>query len=317
MESADTGSDPLAAAGVLFRDDAGRLMVVRAVYEAEHPVEVPGGGWETQDASPRETAARELLEEMGLRVGLRGLACIDWSLGELRPPIVSFLYWAAPLTAAQLSGIRLQEEELGGYAFVTAAQAASALPPKLSRRVGCCLRAPAGSGAVELEDSWPVGPAAAPLPPAPPYTKADGLPLAGGDRPTVTPPLDHTTYIATRPRIRAEVEVLATDPPGRAVVVAAGTVAADRESPRGAARRLLRARGRAGPPGRLLGLDWLPGGSGRTRLVYVFDGGHADATPTESAAEGTGARVAACLARRGTAGGPIELVDGVPSAGSP
>ncbi|GJF31579.1 hypothetical protein KNE206_42790 [Kitasatospora sp. NE20-6] len=318
MGAAGTGSDPLAAAGVLFRDDTGRLMIVRAVYEAEHPVEVPGGGWETADATPRDTAVRELLEEMGLRPELRELACVDWSIGDRRPPIVSFLYWAAAPGAEELAAIRLQEDELGGYAFVTPDQAASALPPNLSRRVMACLRAPAGTGPVELEDSLPAGQSAALLPPGPvpAYTKAAGLALAGGDRPPVVPPLDHDTYIATRPRIRAEAEVLTTGPDGRALA-ARTTVAADRETPRGAAARLLRTASGGPPPGRLLGLDWLPGGTGCTRLVFVFDGGPTGpAGPVDGAAPATGARAAACLARRGSARGPIELVDGVAPDGS-
>ncbi|MEV6208442.1 NUDIX hydrolase [Kitasatospora sp. NPDC051914] len=314
------GPFPLAAAGVLFRDGAGRLMVVRAVYEHEHPVEVPGGGWELQDATLRETAVRELLEEMALRPRLQGLASVDWAMARSRPPIVSFLYWAPAPTAAELAAVRLQEDEIGGYAFVTPRQAMSALPPKLSRRVAACLRATAGSEPVELEDSRPVGPAAALLPPlpAPPYTRAAGLALAGGDRPPVTPPLDRRTYIATRPRIRALVQVLATDGAGRAVS-AEGPVAADRETPRGAAARLLRERlGPVRPPGRLLGLDWLPADAGAMpQLVYVFDGGRlgGGARPDAVPAAEAGPRVAACLARRGGPGGAIELVNGVPAAG--
>ncbi|WP_052390567.1 NUDIX domain-containing protein [Streptomyces sp. NRRL B-24484] len=317
----DGAAGPLAAAGVLFRDAAGRVMVVRAVYESRHPVEVPGGGWEPGDATLRATAVRELQEEMGLRPRLLALASVDWAMSSSRPPIVSFLYWAQPLTAAELAAVRLQEDELGGYAFVTPRQAASALPPRLSRRVAACLRSPAGSGPVEMEDSFPVGPAAAGLPPgpAPAYTRADGLDLAGGDRPPVVPPLDRETYYATRPRIRAEVQVLAADPGGR-VRTARAPVAADRETPRAAAARLLRERlGSVRPPGRLLALDWLPGD--RPRLVYVFDGGrpdrHRPAGEPAAAAEAAPAedrRTAAALAHRGAVSGPLELVDGVPAA---
>ncbi|MEV7182194.1 NUDIX hydrolase [Kitasatospora sp. NPDC093679] len=312
----DGVAGPLAAAGVLFRDAAGRVMVVRAVYESRHPVEVPGGGWEPGDATLRATAVRELQEEMGLRPRLLALASVDWAMSRTRPPIVSFLYWAQPLTAAELAAVRLQEDELGGYAFVTPRQAASALPPRLSRRVAACLRAPAGSGPVEMEDSFPVGPAAAGLPPvpAPPYTRAAGLDLAGGERPPVVPPMDRETYYATRPRIRAEVQVLVAGPAGRVLSVQE-PVAADRETPRGAAARVLRERfGSVRAPGRLLALDWLSGGA--PRLVYVFDGG----CPGGGRSGGTAAaagdrRTAAVLARRGAAAGPLELVDGAPAAG--
>ncbi|MFD9126592.1 NUDIX domain-containing protein [Kitasatospora sp. NPDC059571] len=337
MVPAVTASDPLAAAGVLFPDGAGRLMVVRAVYERRHPVEVPGGGWELQDATPRDTALREIAEEMAVRAELGPLACVDWALDALRPPIVSFLYWAAPLTAGQLAAVRLQEDELGGYAFVTPRQAASALPPKLSRRVAACLRAPAGWGPVELEDSLPVGQSRVFLShePAPPYTAADGIDLAGGDRPPVIPPLDRATYIATRPRIRVAVRILATDAAGRVLAedgnaaadgdgdgsgprLPGAVVAAEAETPRQAAARVLAGRPGlpGGPPGRLLGLDWLPGGGGPARLVYVFDGGTAvppgpGLRPVEAGEAGP--RTAACLAVRDSPGGPIELVGGAPA----
>ncbi|MCU7825888.1 hypothetical protein, partial [Kitasatospora sp. DSM 101779] len=136
----------------------------------------------------------------------------------------------------------------------------------------------------------------------------------GGAGPPVVPPLDRETYYATRPRIRAEVEVLAADPAGRVVAVHA-PVAADRETPRGAAARLLRERlGTVRPPGRLLALDWLPGD--RPRLVYVFDGGRLDRhRPADGAAAAGDRRTTAALAHRGTASGPLELVDGVPVAG--
>ncbi|MFD0527487.1 hypothetical protein ACFQ1I_10020 [Kitasatospora arboriphila] len=92
-------------------------------------------------------------------------------------------------------------------------------------------------------------------------------------------------------------------------------VAADRETPRGAAARVLRERfASVRAPGRLLALDWLPGGA--PRLVYVFDGG----CPGGGRSGGTAAaagdrRTAAVLARRGAAAGPLELVDGAPAAG--
>ncbi|WP_158515608.1 NUDIX domain-containing protein, partial [Kitasatospora sp. MBT63] len=76
----EDGRDLLAAAGVLFTDERGRLLVVRVSYAAEHPVEIPGGGWEDADGSPRETARREIEEELGITPRLGPLACLDWSL---------------------------------------------------------------------------------------------------------------------------------------------------------------------------------------------------------------------------------------------
>ncbi|MFJ1705545.1 NUDIX hydrolase [Kitasatospora sp. NPDC088346] len=293
-EAGGEGRELLAAAGVLFTDRQGRVLVVRVSYAAEHPVEVPGGGWEDQDDSPRRTAVREIEEELGITPRLGALACLDWSLDRDRPPIAAFLYWAEPLTDAELDVLRLEEGELGWYGYLTPEQAASALPPLLSRRVTACLRAPRSAGPLELAVGRPVGHTAArytAVPPAP-YTGPAGLPPLHTERPAPPPPMDRATYLATRPRIRAKARMLFTDEQGRILLVRlqprpgerpywvlpGGGVEADRELPREAARREIHEElGWEREPGRLLALDWeapdprRPGD--RPRLVHVFDGG--------------------------------------------
>ncbi|MFC5641715.1 NUDIX hydrolase [Kitasatospora cinereorecta] len=301
------GRGLLAAAGVLFPDELGRILLVRVSYQAKYPIEIPGGGWEPPDGSPRRTAIREIEEELGITPRLGPLACLDWSLDRLRPPIAAFLYWAEPLTGDQLAALRLEEEELGAYAFLTPDQVSSALPPRLSRRVTACLSAPRAAGPLELENGRPVGHSARHLPadpPPPPYTGAAGLPWPGDrDRPAPPPPpMDRATYIASRPRILAKARTLFTDPDGRVLLVRlmpwerdpaphwtlpGGSIESDRELPRAAAARELGEElGWDRTPGRLLGLDWtaITDDEGRDSavLTYVFDGGTAD--PAELAA---------------------------------
>lgn len=294
MAAADVdagGRGLLAAAGVLFPDAHGRVLVVRLPYDREHPVAIPGGGWEPQDRSPRETAGREIAEELGFTPTLRQLACVDWAVKEGRPPIVAYLYWADPLTDEQVAAFRPDAAEVGGWAWLDAEDAGRALPPLLSRRVLACLRAPRAAGPLELEDSRPTG-HAADLPeldgPAPEYVglaAAPGLGAAAGavatgealSDPPPEPPLDRATYYATRPRIRAKARAVFTDDAGRVLLVRlrpyegprgavphwtlpGGGVEADRETPRAAARREIREElGLEVTPGRLLALDWQPG----------------------------------------------------------
>ncbi|MFC5887507.1 NUDIX domain-containing protein [Kitasatospora sp. CM 4170] len=298
------GRELMAAAGVLFPDGQGRVLVVRLPYDRKHPVAIPGGGWEPEDLSPRRTAVREIAEELGFTPRLGPLACIDWTLDDLRPPIAAHLYWAEPLTPEQSAAFTPDAAEVGGWAWLTPEQAGHALPPRLSRRVGACLRAPRSAGPLELEDSLPAGHTLDHLAAEPPvdYTGLAGVALTGGaDRPTAgaaAPPLDRATYIATRPRIRAKARTLFTAADGRVLLVRlrpwdgpggeepywvlpGGGIEADRELPRAAARREVREElGWECEPGRLLALDWLPGreadpASRRDTavLVYVFDGG--------------------------------------------
>ncbi|GAA1390500.1 hypothetical protein GCM10009639_19400 [Kitasatospora putterlickiae] len=295
------GRGLLAAAGVLFPDGRGRVLVVRLPYDRRRPVAVPGGGWDPQDGSPRRTAVREVEEELGFTPRLGALACLDWTVDHHRPPIAAHLYWAEPLTPAQAAAFTPDRAEVGGWAWLTPEQAGHALPPRLSRRVTACLRAPRAAGPLELEDGLPVGHSLDHLAPgpAPAYTGAAGLadlsphwpaglsPAPPADAP---PLLDRDSYIASRPRIRAKARTVFTDRAGRVLLVRqrpwdlpggdvpywtlpGGGVEADREFPRAAARREVREElGWSCEPGRLLALDWRPGRED-TLLVYLFDGG--------------------------------------------
>ncbi|SOB79945.1 NUDIX hydrolase [Streptomyces sp. 1331.2] len=311
MENAGAsgGRGILAAAGVLFPDRDGRVLVVRLPYDRKHPVAIPGGGWEPTDRSPRETALREIAEELGFTPRLGPLACVDWALSGSRPPIVAYVYWAEPLTPEQAAEFRPDTAEVGGWTWLSTEQAGHALPPRLSRRVTACLRAPRTAGPLELEDSRPAGHTLRELPadgPAPEYL---GLAAAPGLAPASTagsvrrppepqePPMDRDTYYATRPRIRAKARALFTDTDGRVLLVRlrpwdgprgqvpywtlpGGGVEADRETPRAAARREIREElGWEVEPGPLLAVDWQPGAAadpaanpatGRDTAVLVY-----------------------------------------------
>ncbi|MGW4379494.1 NUDIX hydrolase [Kitasatospora sp. NPDC004531] len=356
-----TGRGLLAAAGVLFPDERGRVLAARVSYRTEHPIALPGGGWEASDPSPRHTAVREIREELGITPVLRELACLDWSRDHRRPPVAAFLYWADPLTEAQRAAIRLEAAELDALVHLTPEQVLTALPPLLSRRVGSCLRAPRSAAPLELADGLPAGHSALHLRawPAPAYTGPAGIAALlppGGDRPAPPPPMDREAYYASRPRIRGKARMLFTDERGRVLLVRlvpwngespwvlpGGSIEADRELPREAARReTLEELGWHREPGRLLAIDWMSAVGGELpRTVLVFDGGTVSSallstvrTQEEEIAEWglftpeearrllppSGAlRLAACLATRALppGAGPAELLNGVPQSGSP
>jgi 8-oxo-dGTP diphosphatase len=67
---------PRVAAGVLFRDAAGRVLLVKPTYKDGW--DIPGGYAEPGE-SPRQAAAREVEEELGLTVPIGRLLVVDWA----------------------------------------------------------------------------------------------------------------------------------------------------------------------------------------------------------------------------------------------
>ncbi|MFD3658494.1 NUDIX domain-containing protein [Streptomyces sp. NPDC058620] len=146
----------LAAAASLFRDDAGRVLLVEPNYRAGWAL--PGGTVESDTGeSPRQAARRETAEEIGLDLEPGRLLAVDWARGSARPPIAAYLYDGGVLTEAQFAGIRLQEEELLSWALVEPAELGRFLLGPLGLRVAAALTVlDSGAGTAELEDGRPV-----------------------------------------------------------------------------------------------------------------------------------------------------------------
>ncbi|MGH3687928.1 MAG: NUDIX domain-containing protein, partial [Pseudonocardiaceae bacterium] len=69
-------SRPYIAAGVLFFDDAGRILLVQPTYKDHW--DIPGGYVETGE-TPAQTAAREVQEELGMEAPVGPLLVADWA----------------------------------------------------------------------------------------------------------------------------------------------------------------------------------------------------------------------------------------------
>ncbi|MGH3807720.1 MAG: NUDIX domain-containing protein [Pseudonocardiaceae bacterium] len=107
-------SRPYIAAGVLFFDDAGRILLVQPTYKDHW--DIPGGYVETGE-TPAQTAAREVQEELGMEAPVGPLLVADWAPHPDEGDKLLLIFDGGTLTAAQLNGIRLQADELASYDF--------------------------------------------------------------------------------------------------------------------------------------------------------------------------------------------------------
>jgi 8-oxo-dGTP pyrophosphatase MutT (NUDIX family) len=141
-------------AGVLIRDEQGRVLLVEPTYKPYW--EIPGGAVEA-DESPRAACMREVEEELGLRLEVGRLLCIEWQGPEPdRSESLMLVYDGGAL--ADTSGIVLPPDELASYRFVEADELATLTVPRLVRRIEASLEALANGSVAELEDGVDVGP---------------------------------------------------------------------------------------------------------------------------------------------------------------
>ena len=146
-----------AAAGVLFVDESGRVLLVEPVYKQGW--EFPGGVVSAEE-SPLAGAVREVKEELGLLVGgALPLLVVDWvpPRGAVTESVV-WLFDGGCLSAQEIASIRLPAEELRSYRFVDQTEALSLLPPLRGRRLAAALAARAAGVPAYVEDGrTPVG----------------------------------------------------------------------------------------------------------------------------------------------------------------
>ena len=138
------------AAGVLFFDQARRVLLVHPTYKDQW--EIPGGSVEL-DESPLAACQREVKEELGIAPPIGAMLCVDWV--PPAPPWdggLMVLFDGGVLASEQIAGIQLRPEELDGYDFIAPDALDNVLVPRLARRVKACLRAREAGTSIYLED---------------------------------------------------------------------------------------------------------------------------------------------------------------------
>lgn len=140
------------AAGVLFFDDAGRILLVQPTYKDHW--DIPGGYVETGE-TPAQAAAREVREELGIKAAVGPLLVADWAPHPDEGDKLLLVFDGGTLTVEHVDAIRLQADELASYAFRDPAEALTLLIPRLGRRVAAAIDAHQAGRTTYLERGVP------------------------------------------------------------------------------------------------------------------------------------------------------------------
>ncbi len=143
---------PRVAAGALFFDEVGRVLLVQPSYKDGY--EVPGGYVEPGE-SPRDACIREVREELGILPPIGTMLAVDWAPAEHEGDKLLFLFDGGLLSSSWQDRIVVQREELTGWRFVAAIDLPTYLPPRLSRRVRAALEARGRGCEMYLEHGTP------------------------------------------------------------------------------------------------------------------------------------------------------------------
>ncbi|MCO8308553.1 NUDIX hydrolase [Streptomyces sp. RKCA744] len=142
------------AADVLLRDAAGRVLLVNPNYKPGW--DLPGGMAEANE-SPEDAVRRELIEELGLRVTVRGLLVVDW-VAPHGPwdDQLAFIFDAGTLYGGAAAALRPRDEELSEADFVAPDEALRRVSDRMRRRLTAALDAVTDGRPRYLRDGVPV-----------------------------------------------------------------------------------------------------------------------------------------------------------------
>ena len=137
-------------ADVLFRDEAGRILLVDPRYKPDW--DLPGGMAEANEA-PLDAAKREVREEMGIEYVGGRLLVVDWvSPHGPWDDSLMFVFDGGLLTAEEQAHILLRDGELATFRFVEGKEAGRLLRPYVWRRIKAALQAGTSNATVYLQD---------------------------------------------------------------------------------------------------------------------------------------------------------------------
>lgn len=141
------------AAGVLFFDEANRVLLVRPSYKPGW--DIPGGYAEPGE-SPKQACVREVEEELGITPPIGGLLVVDWAPHPDEGDKVLFIFDGGLLPGVEEAEIRPDANEVSEWRFHNVDAIEPLMPPRLWRRLCVALRARRDGGTEYVEHGQPV-----------------------------------------------------------------------------------------------------------------------------------------------------------------
>ncbi|WP_157246263.1 NUDIX domain-containing protein [Nonomuraea typhae] len=138
----------LAAAGVLFFDRDGRVLLVQPAYKEYR--DIPGGYLEPGE-TPYAACVREVREELGIEPPIGRLLAVDWAPHPEEGDKVLFVFDGGVIDEETLKRISFADKELTGYSFHPAEELEGLLIERLARRVKAAVAAREQGETVYLE----------------------------------------------------------------------------------------------------------------------------------------------------------------------
>jgi ADP-ribose pyrophosphatase YjhB (NUDIX family) len=122
---------PRVAAGVLFRDEQDRVLLVKPTYKPGW--DIPGGYVEPGE-TPKQAAAREVKEELGIDHPIGRLMAVDWAPHPDEGEKILFVFDGGMLDT-ELDELALDVVEIERVEFVSIDEARDRLPDRIYERV--------------------------------------------------------------------------------------------------------------------------------------------------------------------------------------
>ncbi|MEO3926269.1 NUDIX hydrolase [Micromonosporaceae bacterium B7E4] len=129
---------PRVAAGALFFDDQGRVLLVKPHYKNHW--DIPGGYVEPGE-SPRAACIREIREELGLTVDLGPMLVVDWAPAPEEGDKILFVFDAGILESNDEQRITFPDGELTEWRFIPSNDLDGYGPTRLTRRLRTAITA--------------------------------------------------------------------------------------------------------------------------------------------------------------------------------